>query len=115
MVQNAAVYRLSTLQFTGCLHDLVSSYGLSAQLAQTWREDIAALIEFDGLDSVLDPSPRSNLTMQQYNDTKRKFVQRQFEERVIPTGQRVMQQFPERQARVQEYLQKYYADELLLN
>jgi hypothetical protein len=109
---NAAVYRLSTLQFTGCCNDLVNSYGADAQLLQAWREEIAALVEFDGLDSVLDPSPRSSLTLQQYNDKKRVFVQRQLEERIVPTGQRVMQQFPERRARVQQYLQTYYADEL---
>ncbi len=111
---NAAVYRLSTLQFTGCCNDLVNAYHANAQLLQTWREEIAALVEFDGLDSVLDPSPRSSLTLQQYNDKKRTFVQRQLEERIVPTGKRVMQQFPERQARVQQYLQTYYADELPL-
>ena len=110
---NAAVYRLSTLQFTGCLHDLVTSYGASAPLIQSWREEIAAVVEFDGLDSVMDASPRSALTLQQYSDSKRMFVTRLLNERVIPTGQRVMQQFPERQPRVQEYLVQYHSDEFV--
>eukprot|EP00559_Dactyliosolen_fragilissimus_P003523 CAMPEP_0184861860 /NCGR_PEP_ID=MMETSP0580-20130426/6449_1 /TAXON_ID=1118495 /ORGANISM="Dactyliosolen fragilissimus" /LENGTH=437 /DNA_ID=CAMNT_0027359507 /DNA_START=331 /DNA_END=1644 /DNA_ORIENTATION=+ len=46
-------------------------------------ESLAALVEFDGLETTQDPSPRSSLTLSSYNDSKAYFVQRILLERIV--------------------------------
>jgi hypothetical protein len=86
------VYTLGTLQISGCLNDMQLYYYASIKnktsnnsnnkstlfddYKRDWIESIAAIVEFDGLETLYDPSPRSELTLQQYQPEKAAFVKR---------------------------------------
>jgi hypothetical protein len=117
------VYILTTLQLPGCLQDLEWYLNASARgtnvrnrmddVGTSFREGIASIVEFDGLDSLTDPSPRSALTMSQYNIDKLKLVRRILKERVIPDGQKLVVAFgPEAYQRSYGYVQQYYSTEI---
>lgn len=131
------VYQLSTLRFTDTLKDL-AYYTTAATTAspnsntrlrdsslllllQDLQEALASLVEFDGLDTLTDPSPRSSLTLSQYTPDKAVFVQRTLQEKVIPLCQRIgnYQYYAaggdtNDTAReiANRYMQAYYAEEL---
>lgn len=89
------VYQLSTLQFRDCLAD-IAYYGKSRQVSdmtQDLLESIAAVVEFDGLETTTDPSPRSSLTLSMYNPKKATYVQRLLSERVIPISKQLFDSF----------------------
>lgn len=132
---NAAVYRLSTLQFRECVADLeiyyvrrtaeendsgnkysgviASSRSAFAKVRQSLVEDLAALVEFDGLDTLVDPSPRASLALQQFSSTKLTYVQRILQERIIPEGKELLQLFPiNSRQRTAEYMRQYHASEM---
>jgi len=46
-------------------------------------ESLAAVVEFDGLESLQDASPRSSLALSMYNDSKANFIQRTLNERTL--------------------------------
>ena len=101
------VYQLSTLQFRGCLED-IAYYGKSRQvsdLCQDLLEAIAALVEFDGLETTTDPSPRSSLTLSMYNPKKATYVERLLSERVVPFSKKLFNSFdPDIRQRCETYV-----------
>jgi hypothetical protein len=105
-------YTLAGLQLTGCLNDLEFFNPKIGATKVEFREALASLVEFDGMDSVLDTSPRSSLTLSQYDDKKRAFCLRVLRERVVPLGQQLLRQFP-RDAldRAEKYIVNIYPTE----
>jgi hypothetical protein len=112
---NGRVYALASVQLPGCLKDL-QSYATSRQVAdlqQDFYESLAAVVEFDGLETLQDASPRSTLTLQQYNRDKSIYVQRLLLERVIPVGEQLVNAFgPDVRQTCLSFIEKYYADEI---
>jgi hypothetical protein len=112
---NGRVYALASLQLPEVLHDL-QSYATSRQvedLRQDFYESIAAVVEFDGLETLQDASPRSTLTLQQYNRDKAIYVERLLLERVVPVGEKLVNSFgPDVRQTCLNFIQKYYADEI---
>lgn len=109
------VYTLATLQFRGCLQDL-TYYGKSRQvsdLAQDLLEAVAAVVEFDGLETTTDPSPRSSLTLSMYNSEKVTYVQRLLSERVVPLATSLANSFePEVRNQCKAYIASTYPNEV---
>jgi len=91
---NSKVYTLATLQLKGCLKDAVYIYSLGQHpksskrlvdnAATTIIESLASIVEFDGLETTTDPSPRSSLMMSMYNRDKAVYVQRMLKEQTLP-------------------------------
>jgi hypothetical protein len=106
-------YTLAGLQLTGCLNDLEFFNPRIGATKMEFREALASLVEFDGMDSVLDTSPRSSLTLSQYDDKKRAFCLRVLRERVVPLGRQLLRQFP-RDAldRAEMYINNVYSSEV---
>lgn len=106
-------YTLAGLQLTGCLNDLEFFNSDIHATKVEFREALASLVEFDGMDSVLDTSPRSSLTLSQYDDKKRAFCLRVLRERVVPLGQQMLRKFPrEALDRAQMYISNVYSSEV---
>jgi hypothetical protein len=117
------VYTLATLQLPGCLKDL--DWHASEQLTKAserqavyecsrgFKEGLASVVEFDGLETQLDPSPRSSLTIAQYSDSKAVYVVRALQEIVLPAGKRLLRAFgPEPLDSATAFLQQYYGSEI---
>ena len=109
------VYQLSTLQLRGCLED-IAYYGKSRKVSELYQdllESIAAVVEFDGLETTTDPSPRSSLTLSMYNPQKSSFVQRLLSERVIPIAEQLFNSFdPDVKNRCKAYVASTYPNEV---
>ena len=76
-------------------------------------ESLASLVEFDGLETTQDPSPRTSLTLASYNPQKGKFVYRTLVERVVPSCERFLGVFgKEKMAVVAEYVRRDHGDEV---
>jgi len=76
-------------------------------------ESLASIVEFDGLETTIDPSPRSSLMLSMYNESKGKFIYRTFRERVIPSCERILSVFgSDRRRVVEDYVQRDYAAEV---
>ena len=76
-------------------------------------ESLASIVEFDGLETTIDPSPRSSLMLSMYNESKGKFIYRTFRERVIPSCERILSVFgSDRRKVVEDYVQRDYAAEV---
>ena len=90
------MYKLASLKLRDCLDDLVF-YSRSSRVLSGLREDLieslASLVEFDGLDTTQDPSPRSTLMLNMYNRDKEAFVRRMLKERIIPTAVAIVGSF----------------------
>jgi len=106
---NAKVYTLKSIQLRDCVKDGLSWYyelynrnmkgaTTSEQKADLKKqrfflenaadeiiESLASIVEFDGLDNTLDPSPRSSLALTMYNESKATFVKRTLQERTLPS------------------------------
>jgi hypothetical protein len=115
------VYLLTTLQLPGCLQDLEwylnanssTRKNIGDDVCTLFREGMASIVEFDGLDSLSDPSPRSALTLSQYNTNKLKLIRRTLNERIIPDGQKLAFTFgPEAYQQSYGYVQQYYSAEI---
>lgn len=114
------VYQLASLQFPECLRDLEwhaaqrkEKRQLISDLCHSLTEGLASLVEFDGLETLIDPSPRSSLTLSQYNDSKAVYVQRALDELILPTGNKLLQAFGlEALQTARGYVQKYYSSEI---
>ena len=113
---NYKVYTLSTLQLPDCLQDLSEAYDKSLSFSETSREfyeSIASLVEFDGMDTLADASPRSSLTLTQFDSRKETYVRRILVERVVPLGEKIIQSFPEKNVVVsQRYIEQNYPNEI---
>jgi len=83
------------------------------QLKDDLIEALASIVEFDGLETTQDPSPRSSLTLGQFNDRKAKFVSRMLSERIVPLTQELIDYFgAETRAQCEAYVREYYRSEL---
>ena len=114
------VYILTTLQLPGCLQDLEWYLNANSRnrnsmgdVCTSFREALASIVEFDGLDALTDPSPRTALTMSQFNIEKLKLIRRTLNEKIIPDGQKLAEAFgPEAYQRSNGYVQQYYLAEI---
>ncbi|KAI2505168.1 hypothetical protein MHU86_9256 [Fragilaria crotonensis] len=92
------VYTLASLKFRETLEDL-AWYARKAknkradELITDLVEALASLVEFDGLETTLDPSPRSSLMRSMYDRKKLEFLRRMLSERIIPTAQALFNEF----------------------
>ena len=76
-------------------------------------ESLASLVEFDGLETTIDPSPRSSLMMSMYDTRKGQFVYRTLEERVIPSCEQILKIFgSERITVVEEFVRREVPQEV---
>jgi hypothetical protein len=112
----ARVFLLVSLGIQGCLDDL-SYYAKDKKKVDQLKEDLtealASIVEFDGLETTQDPSPRSSLTLGQYNDQKALFVRRMLSERIMPLTQELVDYFgKETRVQCEAYVREYYASEL---
>jgi hypothetical protein len=115
------VYALSTLNVPACLADLEwhaarelspSAATVVVEAKRRFTEGLASLVEFDGLETLTDASPRSSLTLAQYTDGKAAYVERALRELVVPASQRLLRSFgPDPLARADRYVEQYYASE----
>lgn len=136
---NLQVYNLASLQLRGCVKDAIAysndlykdeMKGASSEqkgrlkrekqivddAAEDIIESIAAVVEFDGLDNVKDPSPRSSLALAQYTDAKATYVKRILLERTVPACNTFVRRFGSDKMRfVEGYLAKTYPNELPLS
>jgi len=89
-----------------CSNDLLTA-------AEDLVESLGSLVEFDGLETTVDPSPRSSLMLSMYNDQKGTFVYRTLVERVIPSCESILMIFGrERRSLVEEYVKSEYGSEI---
>jgi len=110
------IYALASLQLLGCLEDL-DYYATNkirvGNLRQDLREALANLVEFDGFDTLIDPSPRVALILAQYSESKATYVRRVLTERIIPAGEQIVQSFDASAVeRSYSYLRMYYGSEM---
>ena len=83
------------------------------QLVLDIIESLASIVEFDGLETTQDPSPRSSLTLEMFTKDKGIFVSRMLSERVIPLIDDLVDCFgPEVKSRCDAYIKQYYSREL---
>ena len=76
-------------------------------------ESLASVVEFDGLETITDPSPRSSLTLTMYNDNKGAFIQRMLLERTVPSCDTFVNSFGrERREVCERFIIANYPDEL---
>jgi hypothetical protein len=112
------VFTLLSLQLLGCLDDLshYSKYNKKViQLKEDLVESLASIVEFDGLETTQDPSPRSSLTLGQFNEEKATYIRRMLNERVTPLTQELVDFFgPESKAQCEAYIRQYYSNEIPL-
>ena len=110
------VFTLLSLQITECLDDLkfyAKNNKRVVQLQEDLIDALASIVEFDGLETTLDPSPRSSLTLGQYNDGKALYVRRMLSERVTPLAEELVDYFgPDTRAQCEGYMRDYYPSEL---
>jgi len=126
---NSKVYALAGLQLKGCLKDAEYWATVQAKLgdkkdrnaaiqryaaaSEGIVESLAACVEFDGLETTLDPSPRSSLMLGQYTGKKAQFVTRMLKERVIPSCDALMRCFDgEATERSLRFLRENFYNEL---
>ena len=75
-------------------------------------EALASLVEFDGLETTQDPSPRYSLTLGMYNTEKNVYVRRMLTERISPLIDDIVSLFPnELKIQCESYVQEYYPNE----
>ena len=76
-------------------------------------EALASLVEFDGLETTQDPSPRSSLTLGMYSNDKNKYVRRMLTERITPLTDEIVNLFgKENKIQCESYIEQYYPTEL---
>lgn len=114
----ANVFMLKGLHLRECLDDLTfyadkSSKRQMAQYKDDLIESIASIVEFDGLETTQDDSPRSSLTLSMYNSQKSIFVQRMLGERIVPLTNDILRLFgPEARAQTEFYMREFYPSEM---
>ncbi|KAL3938833.1 MAG: hypothetical protein SGBAC_006334 [Bacillariaceae sp.] len=109
------VITLKGLQIKECLEDL-KYYAKNKQMDQyvlDLVESLASLVEFDGLETTQDPSPRSSLTLTMYNESKNMYVQRMITERIVPLTDNIVNYFgKEQRVNCESYVEQIYPKEL---
>ncbi len=114
----ANVFMLKGLHLRECLDDLTfyadkSSKRQMAQYKDDLIESIASIVEFDGLETTQDDSPRSSLTLSMYNSQKSIFVQRMLGERIVPLTNDILRLFgSEARAQTEFYMREFYPSEM---
>lgn len=110
------VYTLASLKLRDCLDDLVfysTSSRVLSGLSEDLIESLASLVEFDGLETTIDPSPRSTLMLKMYNKDKETFVRRMLKDRIILTAKQIVGSVdPDVQSRCEAYVQATYPNEV---
>jgi hypothetical protein len=113
------VFMLKTLQLTECLDDLKFYAGRMGSKKQMDEykidliEALASIVEFDGLETTQDPSPRSALTLQMYTDQKGVYVQRMLSERVVPLIDDILRLFgPDAKSQSVDLVAEFYPKEV---
>jgi len=97
------VYELAPLKIKTCLEDAVFYAGTSVYKkkseAEGYRETIldalASIVEFDGLETTQDPSPRSSLMISMFNLNKGMYVLRMIQERLLPACKQITRLYGE--------------------
>ena len=117
---NLRVFTLKGLQIKDCLKDLM--YYATAMKKNSKQLDklnddliysLANLVEFDGLESTQDPSPRSSLTLGMYNADKETYVRRMLSERIIGIISDIVDTFgPTTRQQCEQYVAEFYPTEL---
>lgn len=119
------VYQLASLQIKGCLEDAVyyskaqGQSSTSRLRAENAADDIvdslASVVEFDGLETTQDPSPRSSLMISMFKVEKGVFVQRLLLERMIPACRELVGCFgSDVKQRCEVFIQRNYPDEIVV-
>ena len=135
---NSQVYNLASFQVRGCVKDAESYFndlykmelksasrdekGRLKLLKNTFDsasvdiiESLAALVEFDGLENLTDPSPRSSLALSQYTDKKARFMKRILLERTVPACNTIISCFgTDEKILVESYVAKTFPNEVPL-
>jgi hypothetical protein len=75
-------------------------------------ESLAAIVEFDGLETTQDPSPRSSLALKMFSLDKAVFVQRMLLERIVPTCDSFVNVFGSKRLVCEQFIRLNYPDEL---
>jgi hypothetical protein len=115
---NANVFMLKGLQLKDCLADLLfyvdrSSKKKMKQETEDLIEALASIVEFDGLETTQDPSPRSELTLKMFTARKGVYVQRMLAERVVPLTEEMLRMFgPETKAKTTAIVREFYPKEV---
>jgi hypothetical protein len=109
------VLTLRGLQIKEVLEDL--RYYAKSKVMDQYKDDLieslASLVEFDGLETTQDPSPRSTLTLSMYTNDKNIFVRRMLTERIIPLTDQIVYLFGKESVKqCESYIEQYYPTEL---
>ena len=112
------VFMLKGLRLRDCLEDLkyYANKGSKRQMDQ-YKDDLieslASIVEFDGLETTQDDSPRSSLTLSMYNAQKSIYVQRMLGERIVPLIDDIIRLFgPEAREQTDYYMREFYPSEM---
>lgn len=132
---NAKVVKLASFQIKDCLRDgkywcgvLAKSGTLNSSSNQKaicnhkleaygdeLIESLASLVEFDGLDNTIDPSPRSSLMLTMYTNDKGTFAYKTLAQRVIPSCENYLEVFgPERRKVCEDFMRRDYSEEMII-
>jgi hypothetical protein len=115
---NANVFMLKGLQLKDCLDDLRfyvdrSSKQQMIRFTEDLIEALASIVEFDGLETTQDPSPRSELTLKMFSTQKGVYVQRMLAERVVPLTEDILRLFgPDTKAKTVQVVREFYPKEV---
>eukprot|EP00546_Thalassionema_frauenfeldii_P015598 CAMPEP_0178908820 /NCGR_PEP_ID=MMETSP0786-20121207/8135_1 /TAXON_ID=186022 /ORGANISM="Thalassionema frauenfeldii, Strain CCMP 1798" /LENGTH=242 /DNA_ID=CAMNT_0020580765 /DNA_START=59 /DNA_END=787 /DNA_ORIENTATION=- len=115
---NYHVYTISSLKVRETLDDIAwyakrDKNQRAVQLKEDLVESLASIVEFDGLESTQDPSPRSSLTLSMYDGKKLNFVTRMLQERILPTADALFNEFDSDTRQIcLDYAKSNYPDEL---
>ncbi|KAL7533672.1 hypothetical protein ACHAXR_005376 [Thalassiosira sp. AJA248-18] len=89
-----------------CTDDLVTA-------GEEIIESLGSLVEFDGLETTVDPSPRSSLMLNMYNPSKGAFVYRTLVERVVPSCERYLDIFgKDRRRLIDDFVRRDHGEEV---
>ena len=76
-------------------------------------DSLASVVEFDGLETLIDPSPRSSLALSMYSNSKAQFIRRTLMERTIPNCDTIVTSFGRDRANFcRRYVEQKYPDEI---
>jgi hypothetical protein len=120
-------YTLSSLQVPLCLTD-IEWYAENIGKKNLWSkreydstinakislyEGLANIVEFDGLETLIDPSPRATLTLAQYTEQKFLYIKRTLSEIIVPSAVRIVTAFGSQPLQIAEqYTKTYYKNEV---
>jgi hypothetical protein len=117
---NANVFMLKGLRIKDCLDDLkfyAPNQDSKKKKMNQYKDDLiealASIVEFDGLETTQDPSPRSELTLKMYSRQKGIFVQRMLSERIVSIIDDIFRLYgPDSKSRSSYFVQEYYPKEV---